>query len=89
MVPGHLAYLGTGRDELALDVDASTRAMLLGGVPFPTPILMWWNFVARDTGEIDAASQAWRTGAPRFGAVASTLARIPAPVPSWAGRDRA
>jgi redox-sensitive bicupin YhaK (pirin superfamily) len=81
VVPGHVAYLGTGRDELALETGEPTRAMLLGGVPFPTPIVMWWNFVARTNDELRAAHDAWQSGSARFGGVASSLPRIPAP--SW------
>jgi quercetin 2,3-dioxygenase len=84
--PGHLAYLGMNRDEIAIEATAPTRAMLLGGVPFPEPILMWWNFVARARDEMDAAYEQWNAAAPRFGEVRSELARIPAPPPQWAGR---
>lgn len=77
--PGHLADLGAGRDEIGLDVDDAARAILLGGLPFPVPILMWWNLVARTPEEIDAAREAWQSDAPRFGDVAATLPRIPAP----------
>jgi len=77
--PGHLADLGTGRDEIALDVDDGARAILLGGLPFPAPVLMWWNFVARTSEEVDAAREAWGAHEPRFGPVASTLPRVPAP----------
>lgn len=44
--PGHLAYLGLGLDERPLDVAEPTRALLVGGLPFPEPVLMWWNYVA-------------------------------------------
>ena len=33
--------------------------ILLGGEPFPEPIIMWWNFVARTRDEIDAAHASW------------------------------
>lgn len=49
---------------------------------------MWWNFVARDRGEIDAAYADWQAGDPRFGAVTSSLAAIPAPPPLWQSRPR-
>jgi redox-sensitive bicupin YhaK (pirin superfamily) len=85
--PGALAYLGTGRDELGLSTPRGARALLLGGVPFGEDILMWWNFVARTTDEVDAAAAAWRSRDGRFGTVDSTLERIDAPVPPWeAGR---
>ena len=45
--PGGLAYLGMGRDELALTVTATGRGLLIGGIPLDQPLLMWWNFVAR------------------------------------------
>ena len=83
--PGHLAYLGLDRDEVALAVRDDTSAVLVGGVPFESPVLMWWNFVARTHDEIDAAQREWNGRAARFGEIDSTLARIPAPTPPWVG----
>ena len=80
--PGSLAYLGAGRDEIALSSEIETRALLLGGVPFPEPILMWWNFVARTTDEVDDAYAQWQSGAERF-RVSSSLPPISAPRPPW------
>src|SRR5262245_46525857 len=80
---GVLAYLGRGRDELVLGLSAGSRALLLGGRPFGEALLMWWNFVARTRGEIEEAWRDWEGGAARFGPVASDLASIPAPRPSW------
>ncbi len=81
--PGHLAYLGTDRTEIALVSAQSARVMLLGGVPFAEQLVMWWNFVARTTAEVDAAYASWQADDGRFGDVASPLARIPAPRPVW------
>jgi redox-sensitive bicupin YhaK (pirin superfamily) len=81
--PGNLAYLGLGRDQLALVAPVPTRAMLIGGVPFPEPLLMWWNFVGRTQQEITTAYQQWQAGDDRFGEVASPLARMPARPPLW------
>jgi quercetin 2,3-dioxygenase len=81
--PGQLAYLGQGREEVAVSASDPARALLLGGEPFPEPILMWWNFVARTREEIDAAYRQWESGDPRFGRLRSPLARIPAPPPFW------
>lgn len=83
VTPGNLGYLGLGRDELALTATDAARVLLLGGVPFDAPILMWWNFVARSREEIDAARAAWDDGGERFGETGSPLARISAPVPPW------
>jgi redox-sensitive bicupin YhaK (pirin superfamily) len=77
------AYLGLGRSELVLDAVEPARVLLLGGVPFGEPILMWWNFVARSRDEITGAYEQWRTPNGRFGEVHSSLDRIPAPPPPW------
>lgn len=86
ITPGHLAYLGLGRDELVLDANDPVRVLLLGGVPFESRVLMWWNFVARAREEVDAAVADWQAGAPRFGDPESPLERIPSPVPPWRER---
>jgi redox-sensitive bicupin YhaK (pirin superfamily) len=77
--PGVLGYLPAGPDRIVLTAAAPTRLLLLGGRPWPTPPLMWWNFVARTHEEIDGARQAWERGAPRFAPFASPLARLDAP----------
>jgi redox-sensitive bicupin YhaK (pirin superfamily) len=80
--PGALAYLGEGRDELALS--GAGRALLVGGVPFPDELVMWWNFVGRSRDEVDEARAAWqRRDEDRFAPVASVLDRIDAPRPPW------
>jgi redox-sensitive bicupin YhaK (pirin superfamily) len=81
--PGRLGYLGRGRDQLHLDVREPTRALLLGGEPFEEPIVMWWNFVARDRAEIDAAYESWSRQDDRFGRVQSRLPLIPTKAPYW------
>lgn len=83
--PGRLAYLAPGHDELPLTVTEPARVMLLGGAPFGTRPVMWWNFVARSHEEIDAAYESWRTDDGRFGTVRSALARIDTPPPWWHG----
>jgi redox-sensitive bicupin YhaK (pirin superfamily) len=81
--PDVLAYLGGGRDELTIVARERSRLFLLGGTPFEARPLMWWNFVAREHAEIDAAYRDWQQGAARFGPVASDLAPVPAPTPPW------
>jgi redox-sensitive bicupin YhaK (pirin superfamily) len=83
VVPGQLAYLGTERDEVGLAVADRTRLLLIGGTPFESPIVMWWNFVGRSRPEMTAAAAGWNAGAERFGDPGSTLDRIPAPRPPW------
>ena len=82
-VPGQLATLGRGRTELDVSAREASRVLLLGGVPFPDPRVMWWNFVAGSREEITEAVAQWRAGGDRFGEVASRLPRIPSPSPPW------
>lgn len=81
--PGQLGYLGLGLDEINLDAYEPTRAMLLGGVPFESEIILWWNFVARSREEIDEAYESWQNDDGRFGDVTSPLERVGAPPPYW------
>jgi redox-sensitive bicupin YhaK (pirin superfamily) len=83
VTPGHLLYLGTGRDEVALSASGPSRMLLLGGLPFEERLLMWWNFVARTRDEIDAGYRDWAAESGRFGRVASSLARMEASRPIW------
>jgi redox-sensitive bicupin YhaK (pirin superfamily) len=84
VVPGFLAYLGTGRQELELTVADPSRVLLLGGTPFESEILMWWNFVARTRDEVGEARAAWQADdEDRFGPVTSRLDRIDAPGLPW------
>ncbi|MHB1163761.1 MAG: pirin family protein [Candidatus Nanopelagicales bacterium] len=81
--PGQLAYLGTGRSEIGIEARDRARLLLLGGLPFTGPLVMWWNFVGRSREEIVAARRQWLEADGRFGEVASRLARIPAPELLW------
>jgi redox-sensitive bicupin YhaK (pirin superfamily) len=75
---GSLLYLGTGRSRLAIAASPTARLMLLGGEPFAEPIVMWWNFVGRNHEEIVGWRTEWEEHR-RFGDVAGTDARTPAP----------
>jgi len=59
---GHLAYVAPGRSTLDITSGAdSARIIVLGGIPFDEPIVMWWNFVARTHDEIVAMREAWQS----------------------------
>ena len=79
--PGAFAYLGIERAELAVTVKGTrpARVLLIGGEPFPEPVLMWWNFVARTPAEVDEARDDWQSASERFGTVRTRLARVDAP----------
>jgi hypothetical protein len=81
--PGVLAYLGMARDECRVELREPARALLLGGVPFPETLLMWWNFVARTTEEASEARRQWTERDERFGTVRSRLERIEVAKPPW------
>jgi quercetin 2,3-dioxygenase len=81
--PGHLAYLGAGRNQVQLSSQQDSRALLLGGIPFPEPVLMWWNFVARTEDEISEAHRDWSGRSARFESVASDLPRTEVGPPPW------
>ena len=81
--PGLLAYLGTGRDEVRVETDDAARVLLLGGIPFPERVLMWWNFVARTREEVSEARRQWAAADDRFGEVRSKLGRIEVGPPPW------
>jgi redox-sensitive bicupin YhaK (pirin superfamily) len=79
-----LGYLPPGNDRLTVanPGDRPARVMLLGGVPFPEPVLMWWNFIGRSHDEIAGFREEWETGSERFGRVEGyrgQVQRLPAP----------
>ena len=76
---GELLHVGSERASAAIVTDGPAIALLLGGEPLGEDLVMWWNFVGRTGEEIDAARADWEASAPRFGPVASSLARVPAP----------
>jgi redox-sensitive bicupin YhaK (pirin superfamily) len=84
-----LYYLGNCRESLKLSSQDGCRVLLIGGLPFPEKILMWWNFVARTPEEILQAREDWESNR-RFGEVKNsgldrlsspTLSRFAAPNP--------
>lgn len=77
-----LYYLGICREALEITSSTGCRLLLIGGLPFPEKILMWWNFVARTPEEILQAREDWEANR-RFGEVKNSgLERLAAPAPS-------
>jgi redox-sensitive bicupin YhaK (pirin superfamily) len=75
-----LIYRAPGRDSAVLTSDGGAQVLLLGGEPFPEPIVMWWNFVGRTHDDIADAREAWESHDARFGRVPGHGdVRIPAP----------
>ncbi|MFT3906745.1 MAG: pirin family protein [Steroidobacteraceae bacterium] len=73
---GTLLYLSPGRGQLQLACDAGCRLLLIGGAPFREEVLLWWNFVARDVAEIEAATADWNQHHERFGTVRGSPAPL-------------
>lgn len=75
-----LLYLGRDRDSVEIVAHEDATVFLLGGEPFESDIVMWWNFVGRSHEEIVEAREAWEAGTERFGhVVGHGDERIPAP----------
>lgn len=79
-----LAYRPPGAGELLLQLASGSRVLIIGGVPFLAPVLMFWNFVGHDKADIASAWREWEGGYPRFGRVAGDEGRrLKAPPLPW------
>ncbi|WP_417564068.1 pirin family protein [Microbacterium sp.] len=78
--------IGTGILHLRNEGTEPARLVLIGGAPFGEEIIMWWNFVGRDSDEITRYREEWQAHGDRFGRVdgyvghdPDGLTRLPAP----------
>ena len=86
LVQDELLYLPPGATELALELPAGTRAILIGGEPFTDDITIWWNFVGHSKAAISQAHRDWQAGSARFGEVKGFDGPpLQAPPVPWAG----
>lgn len=67
----NMVILEPGLTSVDIVLDANSRVLLLGGEPFETPILLWWNFVGRNQAELKEAREQWIAQHPRFGSIPS------------------
>ena len=75
-----LEYLPTGSLSVSIVTDRGATLMMVGGVPFPEKILMWWNFIGRSQEDIVAARESWNSRGERFGEFEDRIGGwIPAP----------
>lgn len=74
-----LLYLGDSRDHVEVSSTGGALLFLLGGEPFESEIVMWWNFAGRTHDEIVQAREEWEARSERFGSVEGHEVRIPAP----------
>ncbi len=79
-----LLYLAPGASSIELELEASTKLLIIGGLPFAKPVLIWWNFVGYDKALIAEAQHQWEQQDSRFGGVAHPSAqRLTAPPLLW------
>ena len=68
-------------NTIEIEVKKGNRILLIGGEPFETPILLWWNFVARTMDDLKEAREQWINHDARFGEIPDYVgARLEAPV---------
>ncbi|OTG80164.1 quercetin 2,3-dioxygenase [Acinetobacter sp. ANC 5054] len=65
----NMVVLEPGLKQVKIDVHAGSRVLLLGGEPFESPILLWWNFVGRTQEELNLAREQWINQDERFGSI--------------------
>ncbi len=89
-VVDQLVYLGTDRRQLTIRSDHGGRMIILGGEPFGSDIVMWWNFIGRSHDEIVAYRSAWERRDRRFPPVISRdeLVMEAPPMPTVALKPR-
>ena len=66
-----MVILEPGLQHVDVEIHAGGRVLLIGGEPFESPILLWWNLVGRDVEELKLAREQWMMGHPRFGTIPS------------------
>ena len=77
----NMVILEPGVEYVSVELDAGSRVLLLGGEPFESPILLWWNFVGRTQEELQQAREQWIAEDERFGKIpAYSGPRLEAPV---------
>lgn len=76
----NMLVLESGIIEIDVQIHADSRVLLLGGEPFESPILLWWNFVGRTQEDIEHAREQWINHDARFGTIPNYQgARLEAP----------
>lgn len=77
----NMVVLETGLTEIEVELTQGHRLLLIGGEPFESPILLWWNFVGRSMQDLQQAREDWVNHAARFGEIPDYQGkRLEAPV---------
>ncbi|MCU4414947.1 pirin family protein [Acinetobacter sp. WU_MDCI_Axc73] len=65
----NMLVLEPGLEHIEIRIPKGCRVLLIGGEPFETPILLWWNLVGRTTEGLHEAREQWINHDPRFGEI--------------------
>ncbi|WP_168399104.1 pirin family protein [Acinetobacter indicus] len=65
----NMVVLEPGLQDIEIELHQGARVLLLGGEPFESAILLWWNFVGRTQDELSEARDQWVNQDPRFGSI--------------------
>ena len=77
----NMVVLETGLTEIEIELTEGHRVLLIGGEPFESPILLWWNFVGRTMQDLQQAREDWINHDARFGEIPDYQGkRLEAPV---------
>jgi redox-sensitive bicupin YhaK (pirin superfamily) len=77
----NMVVLETGLTEIEVELTQGHRLLLIGGEPFESPILLWWNFVGRTMQDLQQAREDWINHDARFGEIPDYQGkRLEAPV---------
>ena len=52
-------YIPAGAQSVTLDCAPDSRLIIIGGEPMKEAIVLWWNFVARTTADVQEARAQW------------------------------
>lgn len=65
----NMVVLEPGLQDIEIELHQGARVLLLGGEPFESAILLWWNFVGRTQDELSEAREQWVNQDSRFGSI--------------------
>ncbi|MCU4419603.1 pirin family protein [Acinetobacter bereziniae] len=65
----NMVVLEPGISQIEVELTKGSRLLLIGGEPFESPILLWWNLVGRTQEELKTATEQWINQDARFGTI--------------------
>ena len=65
----NMVVLEPGISQIEVELPKGSRLLLIGGEPFESPNLLWWNLVGRTQEELKTATEQWINQDARFGTI--------------------